>query len=103
MEVEVLEVYGAEPCAWARKHAVEKNLDKFEGHGVGSHVAREADANDADPYVGASSIIFFRMHFACHHGVADFLLFMTRDVVVVDKEEGVSAHNSFCVGRRPCA
>ncbi len=38
-----------------------------------------------------------------HHGAADFLPFMARDVVVVGKEEGVSACNLFCVGRRPHA
>jgi hypothetical protein len=32
--------------------------------------------------------------------VADFLLFMDQDVVVVDKKEGVSARNLFCVGGR---
>jgi hypothetical protein len=100
IEVEVLEVNGAEPCTWARKHAVEKKLDKFEGGGVGSHVAREADVITADHYAGAIRIIFFRMHFAYHHGVADFLSFMAWDVIVVDKEEGDSACNPFCVGRR---
>jgi hypothetical protein len=43
------------------------------------------------------------MHFAYHHGVADFLLFMARDVMVVDKEEDVSARNPFCVEGRPRA
>ncbi len=42
----------------------------------------------ADCYAGAIRIIFFWTHFAYHHGVADFLLFMVQDVVVVDKEEG---------------
>jgi hypothetical protein len=55
----VLEVDGAEPCAWARKHAVKKKLDKYEGHGVGSHIAREADAIAANCYAGAIRIIFF--------------------------------------------
>ncbi len=103
IEVEVLEVNGAESCTWVRKHAVEKKLDKFKGCGVGSHVAREADVIAADCYAGVIRIIFFRTHFAYHHGVADFLLFMARDVVVVDKEEAVSARNPFCVGRRPHA
>ncbi len=100
IKVEVLEVDGAEPCAWARKHAVEKKLDKFEGRGVGSHVAQEADAIATNHYAGAIRIIFFRTSFVHHHGVADVLLFMAGDVVVVDKEEGVSARNPFCVGRR---
>jgi hypothetical protein len=64
IKVEVLEVNRAELCIWARKHAVEKNLDKFKGSGVGSHVAREADAIAADCYAGAIRIIFFWMHFA---------------------------------------
>jgi hypothetical protein len=88
VKVKVLEVRGAETCAWARKHTVEKKLDKLEGCGVGSHIAREADVIAADCYAGAIRIIFFWTHFAYHHGVADFLLFMVQDVVVVDKEEG---------------
>jgi hypothetical protein len=64
-------------------------------------IAQEADAIATNRYVGVIRIIFFRTHFTYHHGVADFLPFMARDVVVVDKEEGVSACNPFCVGRRP--
>jgi hypothetical protein len=82
----------------ARKHTVEKKLDKFEGCVVGSYVAREADAIATNSYEGAIRIIFFPMHFAYHHGVADFLLFMVRDVMVVDKEDCVSTRNLFCVG-----
>ncbi len=93
--VEVLEVDGAKACTWARKHAVEKKLDKFKVGGVGSHVAREADAIAADGDAGLIRIILFRMHFTYHHGVADFLLFMEQDVVVVNKEEGISARNPF--------
>jgi hypothetical protein len=100
IKVEVLEVDGTEPCTWARKNAVEKNLDKFEGRGVGSHVAREKDAIAANCYAGAIRIIFNHTHFAYNHGVADFLSLMAWDVVVVDKEEGVSTHNPFCIGRR---
>jgi hypothetical protein len=58
IEVEVLEVDGAEMCTWAREHAVEKKLDKFEGCGVGSHFAREADVIAANHYVSAIRIIF---------------------------------------------
>jgi hypothetical protein len=99
IEVEVLEVDGAEMCAWARKHTVEKKLDKFEGRSVGSHVAWEADAIAANGDAGAIRIILFQMHFFYHHGVADFLPFMERDVVVVNKE-GLSACKPWCVGRR---
>ncbi len=44
IEVEILKVNGAEMCAWARKHAVGKKLDKFKGCGVGSHITQKADA-----------------------------------------------------------
>jgi hypothetical protein len=100
VKVEVLEVNGAEPCTWARKHAVEKKLNMFEGCGVGSHIAQKADAIAADRYAGAIRIIFFWMHFTYHYGVADFLLFMARDVMVGNKKEGVSACNPFGVGKR---
>jgi hypothetical protein len=59
IKVEILEVDGAETCAWAREHAVKKKLDKFEGHGVGFRVAWEADAIAANCYVCAIRIIFF--------------------------------------------
>jgi hypothetical protein len=68
-----------------------------------TYLVREADVIAANCYAGVIRIIFFWTHFAYHHGVADFLLFMARDVMVVDKKEGVSARNLFCVGRRPHA
>jgi hypothetical protein len=43
----------------------------------------------------------FWMHFAYHHGVADFLPFMARDVMVVDKEEAISARTHFVLGEDP--
>jgi hypothetical protein len=103
IKVEALEVDGAETCTWARKHTGEKKLDKFKGCSVSSHVVWKADAIAADGDVGAIRIIFFRTHFTYHHGVADFLPFMEQDVVVVDKEEGISARNPFCIGRKPHA
>jgi hypothetical protein len=100
IKVEILEVDGAETCAWARKHAVEKQLDVFKGHGAGSHVTQEADVVTTNGDAGAIRIILFWPHFTYHHGVADFLSFMDRDVVIVYKKEGVSARNLFCVGGR---
>jgi hypothetical protein len=85
-------------CTWARKHAVEKQLYKFEGHGVGSHVTWEADVIATNGAAGAIRIILFRPHFTYHHDVADFLPFMDQDVVIVYKKVGVSAHTLFCVG-----
>ena len=63
IEVEVLEVDGAETCTWAREHAVEKQLDKFEGRGVGFHVTREADVIATEGDASAIRIILFRPHF----------------------------------------
>jgi hypothetical protein len=103
IKVEIFEVNGAETCAWERKHDVEKKLDKFEKCGVGSHIIQEADAIAANGDAGAIRIILFPTHFTNHHGVADFFLFMDWDVMVVNKEEGVSACNLFCVGGRPHA
>ncbi len=59
IKVEILDVHGAKMCTWARKHAVEKKLDKFKGHGVGSHVTWEADMIATDGDAGAIRIIFF--------------------------------------------
>jgi hypothetical protein len=53
IKVEVFEVDGAKTCAWVRKHAVEKQLDKFKGRGVGSHVTWKAYAIAANDDVGA--------------------------------------------------
>jgi hypothetical protein len=98
IKVEVLEVDGAETCAWTREHTAEKQLDEFKERGVGSHVTREADVIPADGNAGAIRIILFWPHFTYHHVVADFLSFMGWDVMIVYKKEGVSACNPFCVG-----
>ncbi len=95
IEVEILEVDGAETCTWARKQAVEKKLDEFKGCIVGSHVTLEADAIATNGDAGAIRIILFQPHFTYHHGVADFLPFIDRDVVVVDKKKSVSARIPF--------
>jgi hypothetical protein len=100
VEVKVLEVDGAETCTWARKHAVEKQLDKFERCGVGSHITRKADAIATNCDAGVIRIILFWPHFTYHHGMADFLLFMDQDVMIVYKKEGVSDCNPFSVGGR---
>ncbi len=99
IEVEILEVDGAETCAWARKNAVKKQLDKFKGCGVGSHVTREADAIAADGDAGNIRIIFFWPHFT-HRG--RFSSVYGQDVMIVYMKEGVSAHNTrFVLGEEP--
>jgi hypothetical protein len=98
IEVEVFEVNGAEACAWAREHTVEKQLDKFKGCRVGSNVTQEADAIAANGDAGAIRIIFIRLHFTYHHGVANFFLFMGWDVMILYKKEGVSARDPLGIG-----
>jgi hypothetical protein len=100
IKVEILEVDGAEMCTWARKHAVEKQLDNFKGCSAGSCVTREADAIAADGDAGAIRIIIFWPHLTYYHGLADFLPFMDQDVMIVYTKEGGSARNLFCVGGR---
>jgi hypothetical protein len=72
IKVEVFEVDGAKMCTWAREQAVEKQLDKFKGCGVGSHITQEADGIATDGDGGVIGIILFRLRFTYHHGVADF-------------------------------
>jgi hypothetical protein len=50
---------------------------------------------------GTIGIVFFRTNFANYHGVADFLLFVGGDIVIVDEKESVSARNSFGGGVVP--
>jgi hypothetical protein len=101
IEVEILKVNGAEMCTWAREHAVEKELDKFEGCSVGSHIIREADAIAANGDAGAIRIILFQLPFIYHHGVADFLLFMDQDVMIIYKEKGYVTATHFALGEEP--
>ena len=53
-------------------------------------------ASDGD--AGTIRIIFIRSNFTHYHGVADFLSFVSRDVMIVNEKEGVSARNSFGFG-----
>jgi hypothetical protein len=98
IEVEVLEVDGAEACAFAREHTVEEQLEEFEGCSVGANILWETDAIATNGDAGMSRIVFIRLHFTHYHGVADFISFVGGDVVIVDDKEGVSARNSFGIG-----
>ncbi len=91
IEVEVLEVDGAEARAFAREHTVEEQLEEFKGCGVGADIPLKTDAIATDDDVGTIRIIFIRLHVTHYHGVADFLSFVGRDVVIVDEKEGVNA------------
>ena len=95
IKVEVLEVDGAEACAFARKYTVEEHLEEFEGCGVGTNIPWETDVTATDGDTGTIRVVFFRAHFTHYHGVADFLSFVSGDVMIVNEKEGVSARNSF--------
>jgi len=89
IEVEVLEVEGAEARAFA---------EEFKGSGVGTNISWVTDAIATNGDVGAIRIIFIRTHFTNYHGVTDFLSFVEWDVMIINEKECVSACNSFGVG-----
>ncbi len=95
IKVEVLEVDGAEARTFAREYTVEQQLEEFKGRRVGADISRVTDATASDGDAGTISIVFIRSHFTHYHGVADFLLFVSGDVMIVDDKEGVSARNLF--------
>ena len=95
IEVEVLEVNGAEACTFAREHTVEEQLEEFEGGCVRADISWVKNATAPDGDAGMIGIVFFRTNFTNYHGVADFLLFVGGNIVIVDEKESVSACNSF--------
>ena len=95
IEVEVLEVDGAESRSFAREDTVEQQLEEFKGRGVGANISWVTNTATANGDAGTIRIVFFRPHFTHYHGVADFLSFVGRDVGIVDEKEGVSARDLF--------
>ena len=95
IKVEVLEVDGAEARAFAREHTVEEQLEEFEGRRVSADISRVTNTTATNGDAGTIRIVFFRAHLTNYHGVADFLLFVGGNIVIVDEKEGVSARNSF--------
>jgi hypothetical protein len=95
IEVEVLEVDGAESRAFAREDTVEQQLEEFKGRGVGANISWVTNTTTSNGDASTIRIILIRSNFTHYHGVADFLSFVSRDVMIVDEKEGVSAHNSF--------
>jgi len=95
IKVEVLEVDGAELCTFAREDTVEQQLEEFKGRGVGADISGVTNTTTCDGDAGTIRIVFLRSNFTHYHGVADFLSFVSGDVMIVDEKEGVSARNSF--------
>jgi hypothetical protein len=56
-----------------REDTVEKELDKLQLGGVGTHIPRIADMIATIGDSVAVWVILFRPHFTYHHGVAYFL------------------------------
>jgi hypothetical protein len=103
IEVEVLEVDGAESRAFAREYTVEQQLEEFKGCGVGANISQVKDTTASNGDAGMIRIVFIGTHFTHYHGVADFLLFVSGDVMIVNDKESVSACNSLEVGVVPKA
>jgi hypothetical protein len=89
VEVEVLEVNGAEARSFAREYTIEEQLEEFKGYSVGTNVPREADAIASDGDASAIRIVFIRPNLTNDHGVADFFLFVGWYVMIVNDKEGV--------------
>jgi hypothetical protein len=73
IEVEVLEVDGAELSAFAREDTVEQQLEEFKGHGVGADISWVTNTTTFDGDAGTIRIVFIRSNFTHYYGVADFL------------------------------
>ncbi len=84
IKVEVLEVDRAEACTFPRQDAVEQELDKFKRCCIGANVAWVAYAIAPNSDAGMIGVVFLRAYFTNYHGVADFLLFVCRYVLIVD-------------------
>ena len=74
IEVEVLEVDGAEARIFAREPTAEQQLEEFKRCGVGANVSRVTDAVASNCNAGTIRVIFIRSHLTNYHGVANFLL-----------------------------
>ncbi len=84
IKVKVLEVDRAEVCTFPRQDAVKQELDKFEQCCVGANVAWVAYTIAPNSDAGVIGVIFLQAYFTNYHGVADFLLFVCRYVLIVD-------------------
>ncbi len=88
-------------CDWAREHAVEKQLDKFKGCSVCTHITQGAGAIAADGDADAIRIILLWPHFTYHHGVADFFSFVGWEVVIVLRKKVLVSATRFVLGEAP--
>jgi hypothetical protein len=101
IKVEVLQVDGAEPCAFSEEDTVEEQFDKFKGCGVGADIARVADPVATDSDMGVVGVILLWANVADHHGMTDLLALVGRDVLVVDEKECVGTFYSLFGWRSP--
>jgi len=63
IEVEVLEVDGAESRAFAREDTVEQQLEAFKGCGVGADISWITNTTTSDGDAGTIRIVFIRSNF----------------------------------------
>ena len=89
VEIEILEVNGAEAGISPGEDTVEKELDKLERGSVGADVTWIADSVATNGDTGAVGIILFRTDLTDDHGVTNFLALVAWNVIVVDDEEGI--------------
>jgi hypothetical protein len=92
VQIEVLEINGAEPSSFPGEDTIEYELDEFKQGCVGAHIARIANPVAANGDTGAVRIILFGTYLTNDHGVADSLALVGRDVLVINDVEGVGTH-----------
>jgi hypothetical protein len=98
VQIEVLEVNGAEPWTLPGEDTVEEKLDEFKQGRVGANMITDSVTANGD--LGSIRVILLRSNFTDNHGVADFLVLVGRDVLVVNEEEGVGTRYPLLCWRR---
>ncbi len=89
VQIEVLEINGAELSSFLGEDTVELELDEFKQGCVGAHIAWIANPVAANGDTGAIRIILFKTNLTNDHGVADFLALVGQDVLEINDVEMV--------------
>jgi len=69
-----------------REDTVEQQLEEFKGCGVGADISWVKNTTTSNGDAGTIRIVFIRSNFTRYHGVADFLSFVSGDVMIVDEK-----------------
>ena len=73
VEIEILQVNGAEPCTLPGEDTLEEEFDEFKGGGVGANIAGKANPVATNGDTGLVRVIFLRTNFTDNHSMTDLL------------------------------